>query len=157
MISQTEADLLIAMEKRLKLHSGIIMPPPGGLLEIKAASLDDREQFIFSVQRGRIRLDKYSQQERYADIVPLLRLCVDFKPHTNPSGFFPFDPNLAQYAEMRMGSTHLHLYFEEIGDRYAIPVPTNDFHNLLNLSSTVADFLKYCHVIDIGGIQSGLL
>jgi hypothetical protein len=157
MISQAEANRLIGMEKKLKIESGIILPPPGKIINIEATSLDDREEFIFSVQRGRIRLEKYSQQERYAEVVPLVRLCVDYKPHTNPPGFFPFDPGFAQYAEKDMGSTHLHLYLEEINDKFAIPVPNLEFHSLSNISITTLDFLKYCHVINAGSVQSGLI
>jgi hypothetical protein len=157
MISQAEANRLINMDKELKPKSGIILPSPGGIINLEATSLDDRETFIFSVQRGQIRMKKYSQQERYADVVPLVRLCFDYKPHTNPRDFHPIDSNLIQYAEKDMGSTHLHLYLEEIGDRFAIPVPKHNFRDLSNITIATIDFFNYCHVINIGGIQSGLL
>lgn len=157
MISQVEADRLISMDKTMTNGSGFVLPSPGQFLELKATSLDSREQFIFSVQRGRLRLEKYSQQERYAEIVVLVRLCVKYKEHTNPPHFLPSDASLNQYVGKNIGDTHLHVYFEEVGDRFAIPVPTGDFHDLSNLTVTTVDFLKYCHVINIGSVQSGLI
>ena len=157
MLSQVEADRFINMDKKLSEGSGFVLPSPGQFLELKATSLDNRDQFIFSIQRGRLRLEKYSQQERYADTVVLARLCVKYKEHTNPSVFIPPDPSLSQYVGKNIGDTHLHVYFEEVGDRFAIPVPPGNFRDLSNLTVTTVDFLKYCHVINIGTVQSGLI
>jgi hypothetical protein len=157
MLSQVDADRFIIMDKTLSEGSGFVLPSPGQFLELKATSLDNREQFIFSIQRGRLRLEKYSQQERYTDTSVLARLCVNYKEHTNPPVFIPPDPSLNQYVGKNMGGTHLHVYFEGVGDRFAIPVPPGDFRDLSNLTITTVDFLKYCHVINIGTVQSGLI
>ena len=157
MIPQAWADSLIKMEKKLTGNPGISMPIPGGYADFEAESLNGRERFIFSIERGLIRLSKYSQQERYAESIPLLRLCVDFKEHTNPENYIPLDSLLAPFSGMNMGKTHLHVYREEVGTRFAIPVPSGDFLNLSNLSMTTFNFLKYCNVIGIGSIQSGLV
>lgn len=156
MIPQSWADNLISMSKRLSGNPGIVIPIPGSYTEFEAESMDGREKFIFSIERGTMRLSKYSEQERYAETVPLVRLCVDFKEHTNPQEYIPKDPNLVQFAQLNMGRTHLHIYQEEVGTKFAIPVPAQDFSNLSNPSITTLNFLKYCNVIGTGSIQAGL-
>ncbi|MDA8143771.1 MAG: hypothetical protein M0T81_07290 [Thermoplasmatales archaeon] len=157
MIPQAWADSLIKMDKRLTGNPGIGLPIPGGYTDFDAESLDGREKFIFSIERGAIRLSKYSQQERYAESIPLIRLCVDFKEHTNPDNYIPLNPTLTPFAGMSVGRTHLHVYQEAVGTRFAIPVPVRDFPDLSNLSTTTFNFLRYCNVIGIGSIQAGLV
>ena len=69
---------------------------------------------------------------------------MDNFPHRNPNG-------------KEVGLEHLHLYKEEYNNlRWAYDVPKSDFSNLDDVEQTIADFLKYIHVVNIPNIQRGL-
>ena len=59
--------------------------------------------------------------------------------HTNPDG-------------KSLTGSHLHLYREGYGDRWAYPVPAQ-FTNLANLLLTVDEFMKYCNIVEAPIIQ----
>ncbi|MCB5270478.1 MAG: hypothetical protein LHW56_01380 [Candidatus Cloacimonetes bacterium] len=137
-ISQSEADELFAMEKvRIdeRTHS---FPQISGKLIIPLRSRDGREKFLLDVHIGHIELKKAHLQNRARNVIILARLDTMGK-HTNPDG-------------NSLTGSHLHLYREGYGDRWAYPVPAQ-FTNLANLLLTVDEFMKYCNIVEAPIIQ----
>ena len=143
LLSQTEADALIAMQKRATNTSTQLFPGPGGKLVIELESLDRSEDFFVDVSRGRIDLKKITYQNRAREIIVLMRLDLNGPPHRNPDG-------------QTIPCPHLHLYREGFGDKWAFPVPQHRFGHLNNLATTLTDFLNECNVVEHPTIQVGL-
>src|SRR5438105_848132 len=143
MLTQNEADALIAMQKQLVGSQPILFPLPGGKAELPLISTDGREKFIADVNRGRIRLTKCTYQERYNTVVILLRLDVGGPPHENPDGVVVPCP-------------HLHVFREDAADRWAVLAPLDKFTNLADLAATLREFLTYCNVANIPQIEQEL-
>lgn len=83
MLTQNEADKLIAIEK-LFLKPEIISLPPGSDLTYELVSTDKQEQFLLDLWRGTFRLSKLKFQNRGRQVIVLIRLDIDGSPHTNP-------------------------------------------------------------------------
>lgn len=145
MLTQMEADNLLAMRKQLVQPGPILFPIPGELLKLDARSVDGREAFIIDVNRkGRIRATKCTYQERYSITEILLRLDIDGPPHDNPDG-------------TTLPCPHLHVYREGWADKWATPLPASRFADLTDLAQTLHDFLAFCNILDIPRIQRGVL
>jgi hypothetical protein len=143
LLSQTEANALIAMQKRVSDADVRQFPPPGDKLVIPLESIDKSEDFFLDVSRGRIDLSKVTYQNRARQIIVLMRLDLSGPPHRNPDGEQIMCP-------------HLHTYREGFGDKWAEPVPLDKFSNLANLHQTLTDFLNECNVLEHPTIQAGL-
>jgi len=139
-ISQAEADSLIAVHK--KTLSDISLPIQGEGVQIKVVSHDKKEEFIVDISRGTIKLQKSKEQLRAREVVILLRLDIESSPHRNPDG-------------TEISGSHLHIYKENLGDRFAIEIPRDKFTNTGNLIKTVEEFLRYCN-IDVPKIQGSI-
>lgn len=132
MLSQEEADSLIEALKEIKDLSGTFpFPRPGEYKKIDLLSQDGKHSFVVDVnKKGSINFSKKcTYQGRYQKDIPLLRLDVEGPEHTNPDGEV-------------LPKTHLHVYKEGLGDRFAIAVPS-DFSNTEDLVQTLIDFLIY--------------
>lgn len=55
-----------------------------------------------------------------------------------------------------IGSSHLHLYREGFGDKWAFPVPPDSFSNLDDPWLTFTDFMRFCNIIQPPFIQQEL-
>jgi len=140
MITQLEADTLIAMAKRV-VSRHWTFPAAGGFAQMELESLDGREKFVLDVNRkGEIKLTKCTYQERYRRDIVLIRLDIDGPPHSNPDGTFVPCP-------------HIHFYREGFDVKWAFPLPNGGFSDLTNLETTLLDFLKHCKVSDFGNLQ----
>ncbi|MBI3464315.1 MAG: hypothetical protein HY000_14850 [Planctomycetes bacterium] len=143
MLTQVEADALMAMPKQFA-HGGIInFPRAGEKASYEVISVDEREKFLFDVNRGRIRLSKCTYQERYKSIEILVRLDLDGPPHENPDGRVVPCP-------------HIHLYREGYADKWAEPVPRGHFRDTSIVVATFKDFLAFCNVSNTPTIQPSL-
>lgn len=141
MLTQAEADALIAMVKRFVEKATVRFPMPGELREIEVKSEDGRESFLIDVnRRGKIKVSKCPYQERYSVIEILLRLDIDGPTHDNPDG-----------AEVPC--PHLHIYREGFADKWAFPLPAGRFTDTADLVKAFREFLEYCNVADIPAIQ----
>lgn len=96
-------------------------------------SHDGREEFLLDVRRGRIVLKQVCCQNRARKVVILARLELDGRPHTNPDGEI-------------LDGNHLHVYREGYGDKWAMPVPADEFPRLDSLMGALDDFMRFCHV-----------
>jgi Family of unknown function (DUF6978) len=143
MLDQGKADELIAMAKRLVDDSSIRFPAGGEAIQLQAKSSDERESFIFDVNRkGRLKLTKCTYQERYAVVEILIRLDIDGPPHQNPDG-----------AELPC--PHLHIFREGAGTKWAYPLPA-EFTDTSDLVKTLREFLRYCNVSEVPPIQKSI-
>ena len=148
MLTQGEADALVAMPKKRKSDESYDFPLPGETLTIPIISDDEREEFLIDINRGRIKLIKCTYQELYRTTTILLRLDVDGPPHTNPEVISVPISYLAPHNGKTIECPHLHLYVEGYMDKWAIPTPTDRFPNITDLYGTLQDFFDYCNVID---------
>ncbi|WP_202594242.1 DUF6978 family protein [Frateuria defendens] len=102
LLSQSDADALLRMEKERANGDPVAFPDLGGRIEVPLVSRDGRESFSLDINRKRIALTT-GYQTRGRQTIVLARL--DFAaPHRNPDG-------------TEIGVPHLHLYREGYGDR----------------------------------------
>jgi hypothetical protein len=141
-LTQSEADVLIAMEKH-RFDDERYLYPTSGSLVVPLQSLDKREQFLLDIRRGRIDLLKGKYQTRARQAVVLVRLDFGGAPHRNPD-------------DQEIGSPHLHLYREGYGDKWAVPVPVEHFARTSDLWGTLEDFMRFCCVTIPPYIERGL-
>ena len=137
-LTQTEADRLIAMDKyplKANEHRRYTFPNADGTpLEIPFISSDKKEDFILNFCRRKIILEKRNHLLRAKKTILLVRLDVAGPPHLNPDG-------------ETIERTHIHIYREGFGDRWAYPVcPEDNFSDLSDPFITLEDFMRYCNI-----------
>lgn len=142
-LTQSEANALISMEKIRVDDQSYDYPGLGGRITVPITSRNKREYFVLDVSRGRIDLLKGSYHNRAKQIVILVRLDFGGQPHRNPDG-------------QEIPSPHLHVYREGYGDKWAVPILTQDFTNIADLWQSLMDFMKYCNITELPNIQRGL-
>jgi len=143
LLSQSEADSLISMEKIKVDNTSWEYPALGGQISIPLLSRNKRESFSLDISRGKINLSKGSYQNRTLQVVILLRLDFAGPPHRNPDN-------------VEILSPHLHIYREGFGDKWAIPLPREYFSDTSNMRQLLDDFMRYCKIIEPPNIQEGL-
>ena len=134
-LTQEEADTLLAMEKHRvneELHQ---FPKQGQKVKIQLRSSDKREDFWLDVNRASVDLRKVTYQNRAREVVKLARLDLGGPPHTNPDG-------------EEISTPHLHVYRENHGDRWAMPVPEDQFGDLNDVWTTLQDFMGFCNITE---------
>ncbi|MCD4732995.1 hypothetical protein K8R78_02025 [bacterium] len=143
-LTQKEADTLIKMEKHRIDETGYEFPLQGGSLVVPLQSMYRHEQFLLDIRRGKIDSLKVTMQNRARGSIVLLRLDLSGSPHRNPDG-------------EELPCPHLHVYREGYGDKYAIPIPNENFPRINSLWGTFEDFMKYCNITKIPNIERGVL
>jgi hypothetical protein len=142
-LTQTEADILIAMEKHCD-NSNIYNYPDGGKkLIVPLHSPDKRELFLLDIGRGRIDLTRVKYQNRARQVVVLIRLDIGGSPHRNPD-------------DAEILCPHIHIYREGYGDKWAFPIPSDNFKNINDLWTTLNDFMVFCNITILPYIERGL-
>jgi hypothetical protein len=142
-LTQSEADALIGMEKHCADNKQWDFPIAGERLAIPLSSPDKREHFILDVTRSQVKVAKATYQNRARQAIILIRLDVAGSPHRNPD-------------DAEIPCPHLHIYREGYGDKWAVPAPVNVFSDTGNLVSTLDAFMKYCNITVPPDIQVGL-
>ena len=150
MLTQSEADNLINISKMKESNDSDSygFPRPGEKLTIPIISHDEQENFLIDVSRARIRLTKCTYQERYQQMVILVRLDLDGPPHTNPEVVSVPLPYLMPHNGQTIDCPHLHLYVEGFMDKWAIPAPNDEFPDTTNLYTTLQNFFHYCNIVE---------
>jgi hypothetical protein len=133
MLTQPEAEKLIAMPKTFLGTEPPRIIPPGADESHELVGSEDREMFLLDLWRGSLRLSKVRHQTRGRKVIVLVRLCIDGAPHTNPDG-------------SRLQGNHLHLYREGYGDKWAFTIDPQRFPSPADIPATLACFLKYCNI-----------
>ena len=98
-LTQAEADALIATEKLRAEERVWSFPAPGSKIIVPLISSDKRENFLLDVYRGSINLAKATYQNRARQAIVLPRLDLDGSPHENPDGEVVPCPHLHVYRE----------------------------------------------------------
>ena len=142
-LTQVEADVLIAAEKHRSDEGHHQFPMRGESLSVPLHSADRRENFLLDLSRGRIDLRKVKMQNRGRQVVVLVRLDLGGAPHRNPD-------------DEEIPAPHLHLYREGFGDKWAVPLPHDRFRNPVDGWATFEDFLQFCNITRPPHIQREL-
>ena len=142
-LTQSEAEALLALEKRRVDATQWDYPDFGGRLTVPLTSTDGRESFLLDLRRARIDLAKGTYQNRGRQVVVLARLDFGGALHRNPDG-------------EEIGSPHLHVYREGYGDKWAFQVPAEHFWHLPDPWLTLGDFMRFCNIVEPPNIRRGL-
>lgn len=132
-LTQGEADRLLAIEKLAVNNDLVHYPGPGDRVNVPLLSADKREEFLLGIYRGRIKLTKGTYQNRARQVVTLARLDFGGAPHTNPDG-------------EQVGVPHLHVYREGFADKWAYPLPDEEFGDPEDWWALLEDFMAYCNI-----------
>ncbi len=143
-LTQYDADRLLAMEKVSATTDSHDFPLPGGKVEATLQSRDGREQFVLTLDRGRIKTAKVKYQTRARTVVILARLELKGAPHRNPDG-------------ARIEGPHIHLYREGYGDKWAYPLPPEHFTDPDDAWQTLREFFAFCAIVEPPTIERGVL
>lgn len=134
-LTQAKADALLALEKYRVDEKEWDYPDIGGHIAVPLISADQRERFSLDIRRSRIDLAKGTYQNRGRQAVILARLDFGGAPHRNPDG-------------EQIGPPHLHLYREGYADKWAFPVPNEQFGDLTDAWRTLKDFMLFCNIVN---------
>lgn len=148
MLTQSEADALITMQKKKATDDHYNFPSSGKSLTMPIISIDERESFLIDINRRGSKLTKCTYQERYQEIIILFRLDIDGPAHPNPDVLSVPLSYLAPYNGQIMPCPHLHIYVEGFMNKWAIPAPVDKFSNTSDLYRTLYDFFSYCNVVE---------
>jgi hypothetical protein len=140
---QDEADTLIAMEKHRVDDQQWLFPWPGGRLAVPLTSPDKKENFLLDVTRSQIKLTKVTYQNRVRQVIVLMRLDLDGRPHRNPD-------------DEEIPCPHLHIYREGYGDKWATLAPTDIYTNTQDIFSAFEAFMKHCNITQLPNFQKVL-
>lgn len=142
LLTQQEADDLLALEKHFFGEERFDFPALGGSLRIPLHSSDRREEFSLDITRGKALLTKHSFQTRVRKAVVLARLDLDGPPHRNPD-------------DKEIACPHLHRYREGFGDKWAEPLPAM-FTGIDDAVGLLDVFMDYCRIVGKPIIERGL-
>lgn len=142
-LTQSEADALLALRKKYTKLDSILWPNPGAKISVDLVSMDEREAFLLDVSRASIKLERLVLQTRSRVTVVLVRLDIDGPGHRNPD-------------DTEIGCPHIHLYREGYDVKWAFPVPAEHFSDLKNRQKTLADFMRYCSIVQPPDFIEGL-
>ena len=142
MLTQQEADALLALEKHYLDKERFTFPSPQDKLSIPVYSIDKREKFILDITRSGALLTKNTFQTRARKVIPLVRLDIIGAPHRNPDG-------------EEIACPHLHLYKEGYADQFAISMP-DIFGDVADTGNLLNKFMEYCKIVGKPPIDPGL-
>jgi hypothetical protein len=148
--TQVEADSLLNMSKEFVDADPLEFAQTQPMnYDRMLQSLDRREQFFLTVERGRRKRIRLKYQTRARKVIVLARLELNGPAHKNPPES-PYRPN------ERLNGTHMHLYRENFDDRIAYlinDVPGLSVRDSGNGVMCLEDFLRFCGVNKWPNIQ----
>lgn len=156
-ITQQDADLFFDMEKFPEEDKEFQFPNSGEKLIISFTSADKRENFLFDIYRGNIKITKVVYQNRVRKAYILRRLDFDGASHPNPEVETVPLPILEPYNGKIILSPHIHLYVEGYGERWAVPADLLMMLDGKDIYEIMIDFFKYCNVKQLPKIKKTLL
>jgi hypothetical protein len=140
-LTQREAEELLALEKHRVDETVWDYPGPGGEIKIPLVSVDKREEFILDIRRHRFELVRSGKYQTRARLnAPLARVCFA-KPHRNPDG-------------EEIPGTHLHVYREGFGLQWAYPLAIEQFGDGVDRWQLLIDFMRHCTITHEPNIQA---
>ena len=151
--TQTEADSLLQMAKEFvdsaPLEFTQMQPMNYDRL---LQSMDRREQFFLSVERGRRKQIRLKYQTRARKVVVLARLDLNGPAHKNP-------PESPYRPDARLDGSHVHLYRENFEDRIAYLIPDVSGLTIRDIGNGVMcleDFMRFCGLKKWPNIQMAI-
>ena len=156
-ITQQDADFFFAMEKFPEEEKEYQFPLSGEKVIIPFNSADKRENFLFDIYRGSIKITKTVYQNRVRKAYILRRLDFDGSSHPNPEVETVPLPILEPYNGKEIPSPHIHLYVEGFGERWAVPADLFLKVDGKDIYEIMIDFFKYCNVKQLPDIKKRLL
>jgi len=140
-LTQSEADMLIALEKSNTTVPAIKFPQAGTKIQIELSDNDATEKFYLNIWRCGIDLTKSNQHFRVRTSIPLLRIDLgDSLVHRNPDG------------EIVRGS-HVHIYQEGYLIKWAYEIPYNQFNEKSDIQKSFEELTSYCNITQLPQIQ----
>ncbi len=142
MLTQQEADNLLETLKQIQnVDKQMSFPAPGDAEKLSLVSEDGKHEFIVDINRkGYVAIaEKCTYQGRYQKDNILLRLDICASEHTNPDGSI-------------VPASHLHVYREGYGDKWAYELPEEIIHPD-DLIQTTIDFLKYFKTVNADSLN----
>ncbi|MFA6923003.1 MAG: hypothetical protein WC223_02005 [Bacteroidales bacterium] len=156
-ITQQDADFFFLMEKFPEEEKEYQFPNSGQKLTITFTTSDKRENFLFDIYRGSIKITKAVYQNRVRKAYILRRLDFNGAPHPNPEVENVPLPILEPYNGKEIPSPHIHLYVEGFGERWAVPAEMLMKIKGKDIYEIMIDFFKYCNVKQLPNIKKTLL
>jgi hypothetical protein len=135
MLTQKDAELLIAMKKKFFNRDKLILNEPFDF-SVELISQDKEERFKLDLRQGSLQLKKLRYQNRYDETITLVRF-ESRGTHENPP---EFGGNIVR-------GPHLHVYKEKYGDKVAVPAP--EFDNPEDILSSLKKFCEICNIEEI--------
>ncbi|MCC6477145.1 hypothetical protein IT157_08820 [bacterium] len=142
LLTQQEADDLIATEKICETDITYHFPFQGDSLHIPLMSRDRREDFLLDIYRGRIDIMKVSYHNRVRKTIGLARIDIKGAPHENPDGTVVPCP-------------HIHLYRAGAALKWAEPLDGTNYgiRSLLDNEAVLGDFMRFINVTKAPRLQ----
>jgi hypothetical protein len=133
-LTQTEADnLLFGVEKQRMGNSHYLFPSSGQKIEVPIISLDKKYEFLLSLFKGKIAIEKVTYHTRVRKTIILARIDIGGASHMNPDG-------------TEVPCPHMHLYTEGFGTKIAKPLP-DMFDKPFDKIHTLDQFMEYCKIV----------
>ena len=140
-LTQAEADNLMMMEKIFVDNSQLNLGEMAIDIRRELSSIDNKEIFHIDIWRCGYNLSRIKFQNRSRIVNHLLRVDLAGPPHHNP------DNTIIQCP-------HIHIYREGYDDKWAWPLSEIVlFRDISNIVSSLEDFARFCHIINIPQIQ----
>jgi hypothetical protein len=134
LLNQIEADALLAMDKIHTEQQTYWYPEQGRKLSIPLMSRDRRASFLLDINKASIIVSNCTYQNRFRTSIILVRLDIGGPPHRNPNG-------------EEIATPHIHLFREGFHDKWAFPVPSENFRDITNHWIAFEDFMNFCNVV----------
>ena len=152
-LSQAEADYLLSLAKEFTESDPLIFPNTQPLnYNRPLRSVDRREEFVLTVERGNRNRARLKYQTRGRSVIVLARIEFNGRAHRNP-------PDSPYRPDERMDCPHIHIYREGFDDRIAYDVadiPQLVLRDPGNGLYCLEDFLRFCNVQNWPQIQLGI-
>ncbi len=142
-LTQSDADALLAMEKFKSDDVAYAYPSSGGSVRIQLQSADKREMFTLDITRNQVKLSKGTYQNRARGVAILARIDFGGAPHRNPD-------------DQELPSPHLHLYREGFGDKWAMPLPPERFSDSGDPWLLLLEFMQFVNITEAPDIRRDL-
>lgn len=156
-ITQQDADFFFGMEKFPEEDKEYQFPGSGQNLILSFVSADKRENFLFDIFRGSIKITKVVYQNRVRKSYVLRRLDFDGAAHPNPEVEKVPLPLLELYNGKEISTPHIHLYVEGFAEKWAVPAEVLLSVDGKDIYEIMIDFFRYCNVKQLPKIEKTLL
>lgn len=143
MLTQSEFDQLVHIEKIFKENSSLTLGPAPIKWTRDIISSDRKETFLLDFIRGSLEIKKYTYNKRYRQSIVLLRICSTGR-HSNPQIL----------GGECFNGPHVHVYKEGYGDKVAYSINTIGINDGFTMDGALKALLDYFNVIAQPSIQT---